>query len=386
MQKERHGRRQCRPLIVPPVPAVKDSRILILTAGFGEGHNSAAKHLAVAMEQAGATVMVADPCAEAAPWLNERLRDFYRLVTTHAPSIWYRIYLSTDRQDFSKERLPFMRKPESHLAEVIEDFRPTAIVNTYPLYPYFCDRILKKWGPCPVFTVITDSIEINAVWRRAPSDYFFVTDETTKADLVEQGMAAEKIQSFGFAVHPRFSQLQPLAADGGIDPFRVLYFPTAKKPYVRRVMRALLAADERVQLTVVLGKNVRKLYRRAKQVADEAADRVKLKGWTRKVPELLASHHVVIGKAGGATVHEAIAATTPMLVHHLVPGQEEGNLALLRQIGGGALTEEDEEITSAIQVMLQDDGQRWREMKRALESHARPEASREISSFIFENS
>lgn len=338
------------------------------------------------MREAGAEVMISDPCAEASPWLNQRLRDFYRIVTTHFPRIWYWIYLSTDRQDFSKQRLPFMRMPEQHLQKVVEEFRPTAFVSTYPLYPYFCERIRQKTGYRKIFTVITDSIEINAIWRKAPTDHFLVTDEFTKAGLIGQGIAEEKVTAPGFAVHPRFTQLQPLSAEAPVEPFRVLYFTTAKKPHVRRVLYGLLEADPRVEVTIVLGKNVRKLYQRAREVADQMPGRVIIKGWTRKVPELLASHHAVIGKAGGATTHEAIAACTPMMVHHLVPGQEEGNLALLEKIGGGELTDDRRAITEAVRRMLADDAAGWRKMKRALVSHARPAASQEISRFIFDQS
>ena len=48
-------------------------RILIATAGFGDGHNSAARNLAKALEKT-AEVRVVDPCAEGSPWLNNVLR------------------------------------------------------------------------------------------------------------------------------------------------------------------------------------------------------------------------------------------------------------------------------------------------------------------------
>ena len=364
----------------------RKAKVLILTAGFGEGHNSAANHIAVALDRAGAKVHVSDPCAESAPWLNQRLRDFYRVVTTYFPRIWYRIYRSTDRQDFSKKTLPFMRKPERYLEQLIADFQPTAIVSTYPLYPYFCERIFSRLQRKPVFTVITDSIEINSIWRRAPSDYFLITDEATRRELREHEMPMKKVHVAGFAVHPRFGQLAPLTPSDAIAPFRVLYFPTAKKPHVRRVMKAFLEADPRIEITVVLGKNVRKLYQRAAELKRVFPNRVKLKGWTRKVPELLTSHHLVVGKAGGATVHEAVAACSPMFVHHLVPGQEEGNLALLQEVGAGELTETAEDIQLAVNQLLRDDGRRWREMKKSLFAHARPEASVVISDFIIEHS
>ena len=360
------------------------SRILILTAGFGEGHNSAAANLATALADR-AVVEIADPCHSGSPRINRQLQNFYRFVTTHAPSVWKRIYDSTENQDFSHKSLPFMRPPEQWLAEKIDTFQPDALVSTYPLYPYFCDRILQNHPSVPVFTVITDSIEINATWRKAPSNHFLLTDELTRRSLLEKGMPAGKLVTTGFPVHPRFADGETLAAEASVSPFKVLYFPTAKKPHVRRFMLAALEAHPDVSISVVLGRNVRTLYQRAASVKQAFPGRVRLHGWTRRVPELLMDHHLVIGKAGGATVHEAIAAACPMLIHHLVPGQEEGNLALLNHVGAGQLTESPLSVTKAIAHMLEDDAGLWRQMKGSLATLSRPAAANDAASFILSN-
>ena len=151
----------------------------------------------------------------------------------------------------------------------------------------------------------------------------------------------------------------------------VLYFTTGRRLQVRRISKAILQASPKTRLTIVLGRNVRHLWRRAKEIRDAFPGRVKIKGWTRKVPALLNSHHLVVGKAGGATVHEAIAARCPMLVHHLVPGQEEGNLRLLERIGAGRLAESPEALRSAVADLLADDAALWRGMKRKLAAHGR---------------
>jgi processive 1,2-diacylglycerol beta-glucosyltransferase len=78
-----------------------------------------------------------------------------------------------------------------------------------------------------------------------------------------------------------------------------------------------------------------------------------------------------VGKAGGATVHEAIAARCPMLIHHLVPGQEEGNLRLLELIGGGGLASKPEDLRHRVAALLAHDAAAWREMKNALAAHGK---------------
>jgi len=276
-----------------------------------------------------------------------------------------------------------MHRPEAALAGLIDKFQPDAVVSTFPLYPYFLPRIFKKSGKTlPVFTVITDSIEINASWLRCPTDFWLVTDQFTRSAMVEQKLPAEKIEETGFPVNPVFSQIAPLAIDVSCDPFRVLYFPTARRSLLGSHCRALLEASPAVTLTLVLGRNVRLLASRAKEIQRAFPGRVRLVGWTQRVPELLNSHHLVVGKAGGATVHEAIAACCPMLIHHLVPGQEEGNLRLLEILGGGRLAVSGEALRTAILEITADHGKIWRTMKQALMTHDKNAGAITAAKFI----
>jgi processive 1,2-diacylglycerol beta-glucosyltransferase len=279
-----------------------------------------------------------------------------------------------------------MSRPESYLQTLIGEYNPTAIVSTYPIYPYFLERYFNEIGKrLPVFTVVTDSIEINASWLRAPTDYFLVTDQATLETMRCWGIPEEKIISTGFPVNPLFANLEPISENDACKPFRVLYFPTAKKPFVRRHARAILDASPDVQITIVMGKNFRALQSRAREIKKAYPGRVRLLGWTRKVPQLLPKHHLVVGKAGGATVHEAIAARCPMLIHHLVPGQEEGNLQLLQQLGAGDLAEQPKDLTDAVATLLADNAARWRKMKSALNNHNRNDGAIVAAKFVLEH-
>jgi processive 1,2-diacylglycerol beta-glucosyltransferase len=364
--------------LLPQATMTTPPRILIVTAAFGEGHNSAARNLGLALDAAGAITRVSDPCLLGAPGLTEILNRGYRFATTSLPRVWAAIYRSTDRCDFSR-RSPVMRIPERALGRLIDEFKPVAIVSTYPLYPYFLQGID---GKMPVFTVITDSIEINAAWLRAPTDWFLVTDPLTREAMIGKNLPAEKIIDTGFPVNPVFSKLSPVDAEDPCSPFRILYFTTAQRSLVGAHGRALLDASPSVKLTIVLGRNVRRLYSRAKKLKDAYPGRVRLIGWTRKVPTLLNSHHLVVGKAGGATVHEAIAARCPMLIHHLVPGQEEGNLRLLEAIGAGGLADSPAALTRHVSDLLSDHAAGWRSMKHALTRHGRNAGAITAATFI----
>jgi processive 1,2-diacylglycerol beta-glucosyltransferase len=360
-------------------------RILIVTAAFGEGHNSAAKNVSLALQSAGAVTRVADPCLLGAPGITALLSRGYRMVTNRLPRVWAMIYRSTDRCDFSKRSSPVMRFPERALGALIDEFKPDALVSTYPLYPYFLKRIPQGIGAgFPVFTVVTDSIEINAAWLRAPSDWWLVTDPTTRDEVIRKGLPPERVVDTGFPVSPLFAELPPVDGDGEHGEFRVLYFATARRTCLVKHGQALLEADPSVRLTIVLGRNVRALAGVARELKREHPGRVRLIGWTKRVPHLLTTHHLVVGKAGGATVHEAIAAQCPMLIHHLVPGQEEGNLRLLESIGAGGLATAPAAMESRVRDLLADKRAGWRSMKHALARHGRNAGALAAARFILQ--
>ncbi len=367
------------------MPAPSLPKVLIVSACFGDGHNTAARNIATALKGM-AEVMVADPCMEAKPKLNRQLSRGYQLIINHTPTLWAGLYYSSDMVNFSSPSRMLPRKPELRMQQLMRDFQPDAIVSTYPLYPYFIERAFDKLPRVPVFTVITDSLKINKTWTGAPSDHFLVTDTFTKEVLeTTKGIPSDKIVSCGFAVDPTFTTLPKLSAETPIEPFKILYFPTGQTPKLRRNLRALLALQEvNIEITVVLGRNFRKLYKQAREIQKEFPHQVTIKGWTKLVPELICQHHLVIGKAGGATSHECLSATTPMLVHYLLPGQEQGNLELLQKIGGGDLTNTPEKLATKVKQLIDNDGKQWREMKKALQRHSKPNGAQLCADYILD--
>jgi processive 1,2-diacylglycerol beta-glucosyltransferase len=88
---------------------------------------------------------------------------------------------------------------------------------------------------------------------------------------------------------------------------------------------------------------------------------------------------VLIGKAGGAAVQEAIAACTPMIITHVVPGQEEGNARLLLTHGCAALRETPEAVAEEIEALFTGACPRWHAWEAAICRLSRPAAALEMA-------
>ena len=76
----------------------------------------------------------------------------------------------------------------------------------------------------------------------------------------------------------------------------------AGKDRAPAVVERLIRLDG-IHLTVTVGRD-ETLRARIEQIARDAGREIEIHGWTDRMPELVMSHHILIGKAGGATVQE----------------------------------------------------------------------------------
>ena len=78
------------------------------------------------------------------------------------------------------------------------------------------------------------------------------------------------------------------------------------------------------RLTIVCGDNAGRVAE-AERAAREARVRAEVVGFERDMPGRMAAAHVLVGKPGGLTVSESLAAGRPMVLVGACPGQEAAN-------------------------------------------------------------
>ncbi|HWY52498.1 MAG TPA: glycosyltransferase [Chthoniobacterales bacterium] len=354
-------------------------RILILTAGFGEGHNSAARGLRAGLARVAPKVEVElrDLFPETFGTFNEIVRRIYLALINRWPKLWGYVYNWLDRKKDFDERFQRFHGLKKNLGRLLDRFQPEVVVSTFPPYPYLLQQILGSERRCKNVAVITDSITVNAIWYRSPADYFIVANEQSAAVVRKGGVPSEKIKVFGFPVNPRFADFtKDRQSPAEVTP-RVLYVINAGTGRAPALVRALLELD--IQLTVTVGRDEK--LRRAIEKA--AADRkIDIFGWTDELPRLLCENHVLIGKAGGATVQETIAAGCPMIINHIVSGQEEGNARLIVETNSGAIALSNDEVVAEVQRAFASGAKQWHQWSVNVSKLSRPRASLDIAEFL----
>ena len=365
------------------LPFTPSMRFLILTAGYGEGHNAAARGLHAAFASLGVESEIVDLFAVTGGEFYERSRRGYLELINRAPKVWAFAFRLIDHFPIVQFSLPALAKLRDALAELLATARPDGVVSVYPAYGYLIEKLYPHPGDRSFrfHTVVTDSITINSAWYRCDSDSFIVPNEESAQVMRKAGVAPEKIHALGFPVPPRFADDRPeRPPPGDASPPRVLYMINAGKDRAPAVVERLLRLNG-LHLTVTVGRD-ELLRTRIKEVADAAGKPVELHGWTDRMPELVMSHHLLIGKAGGATVQEAIAARTPMLITQVVPGQEEGNAQLLFQSECGALCETPEALAAQVSALFERGAARWKRWEENIARLSKPDAARAIARFV----
>lgn len=364
-------------------------RILILTAGFGEGHNSAARGVRAGLARVAPKVDVElrDLFPETFGVLNEIVRRTYLALINRWPKSWGYVYNWLDRKKDFNKRFQQFHGLKKNLGRLLDRFQPDVVVSTFPPYPYLLQQILGNERRCKNIAVITDSITVNAIWYRSPADYFLVANEQSAFVVREGGVPPEKIKVLGFPVSPRFADFtKDRQSPSEIFP-RVLYVINAGTRRAPDLVRKLLELD--IQLTVTVGRD-QKLHRAIEKVIDHYKSRLRgdyggqvdIFGWTDELPRLLCENHVLIGKAGGAIVQETIAAGCPVIINHVVSGQEEGNARLIVETNSGAIALSNDEVITQVERAFANDAKQWREWSANIGKLSRPRASLDIAEFL----
>ncbi len=120
-------------------------KILILTAGFGDGHNAAARSLrdAIEMLDEDARTEVIDLFADSYGVFNTFARKTYLGVVQYAPKLWGGIYSLLDKSPFVEKQLGNFTRLQSTLEKILAEAQPDCVISTYPVYAHVIQKIYR---------------------------------------------------------------------------------------------------------------------------------------------------------------------------------------------------------------------------------------------------
>jgi len=327
------ARRGAAPIPVHPVGAVWPT-ILILTASTGAGHDSTAAALSHAL---GATlprarVLVQDPLGARAA-RSSAVGWWYDLVAARAPRLWGWLYrLSNNRCGVWLGAVIVAALYGRRLRATIRTMRPDLIISVHPLCARLAAHSLRgARRRTPHHCVVTDLASVHRYWASKDIAVFYTATPEAAAALASHGIPRGRIRVTGLPLRRAFAAPPRAAPQGDVVPRVVVLDGGRATRALERAVRALLVSGAPPRVTVVCGDNER-LRRRLTAMT---AGRATVLGRCADVAGLMRASSVVVTKAGSATLAEAWSQARPALVYRVLPGQEEGNVALLNHNGRG---------------------------------------------------
>ena len=323
-------------------------RILVLTADVGFGHRSAANAIAAALDDTYSglcTVDIVNPLDDKrTPSFLRSTQTEYDKFVRQMPNFYKLNY------QISSSRVPAAVLEQSLTAllfnvirSIVKSYRPAAIVCTHPFYlaPLNVYLTLRNL-PIPYLTVVTDLTHIHRLWFNRGADELLLPTQEAYQQRPARRFSEDRMQVTGVPVNPAFvNETRPadeIRRDLGWSPGMrtILVVGSKRVKNLLSVLHVINHSGQPIQLVVVAGGDD-ELF--AQLQATEWHPTTHIYNYVTNMPAFMKAADLIVSKAGGLIVTEALACGKPLILVDVTPGQEMGNAAYVLNYGAGELAE-----------------------------------------------
>src|SRR5947199_3235384 len=284
-------------------------KILIISSDTGGGHRSAAAAIVAGIESfvkgESYAIRVVRAVEESAA-IAARLVRVYNWLLRNKQH-WMKYYYWAVNRVRPETREFFHSRSIAYVRNLFQRWCPHIVVSVHPLTQHIFARVLKELGLAeriPLVTVGTDPYYgfCNG-WACDDVRLYLVASDEARRQLIDYGIAPERIKVSGMPVHPKFSFPSDDAARVartalGLDPEKFTVFVNAGWEgggNIPLIFRELVRGELDVQAIFLAGKN-EALKSEAESIASEAKFPIKVIGYSDEVEQLMVAANVMISK------------------------------------------------------------------------------------------
>jgi UDP-N-acetylglucosamine:LPS N-acetylglucosamine transferase len=367
-------------------------KILIISSDTGGGHRSAAAAIVAGVQkffegQSYAVRVVR--AVEESHEITAKLVRLYNWILRNRQG-WMKYFYWAMNHIRPETREFFHTRCIGYVREIFERWCPHVVVSVHPLTQHIFARVLKELKLAeriPLVSVVTDPCY--GFWKGWACDdvtLYLVASEEAQRQLIDYGVAPERIKISGMPVHPKFAFADEAAAQAarralGLDPEKFTVFVNAGWEgggNIPQIFRELVHGELDVQAIFLAGRN-EELRATAESLASQAPFPIKVIGYSEHVEQLMSAANVMISKLGGLTTFEALACRIPIIADVITDPmpQEAGTANLILKRGAGILLKQAKDIVPVIRRMVEDTAH-YSAMRAATIGLAIPNATRQI--------
>lgn len=250
-----------------------------------------------------------------------------------------------------------------------------------------CKRAGRFTGRLVV--VITD-LHPHRFWLAPLAEAYICATPDTATAAQQRGIPPKRLHALGIpiasACRTPFDR-QHLMERFQLDPARRTVLVTSGgdtvgpfEAVVAHLMRLEQDVPRRIQLLVVCGADAR-MVERLRRKAKDSSMPVRVFGFIDDLPEAMAVSDVVVTKAGGLTVAEALGRGVPLIFYFAIPGHEWWNARHTVRHGAARLATRPAAVARGVRELLQHPDQ-LASMRHAAQALSRPDAAEAIVSRV----
>lgn len=328
-------------------------RVLILSADVGEGHVAAARALEEGLlERGGAIVVHEDGLRCLGRCARRVIRDGYRRQLRCAPDSYNRLYTLWRRFALLRAlggRLLY-RAGRRRLGRRVRVLRPDIVVSTHPALTAALGRMRRRGQLRAVLCATITDLTDNPMWCDRGTDLHVVMDPIAIPWVERHAGIGSAV-----AVRPLISARFRKPADAA-DARRALELPEEGSVVVVSgggwgvgaldvgIAAALAGGADHV--VALAGRNALAASELTGRFGDEP--RVRVLGFTDRMPELLRAADALVHGTGGMTSLEAVECGCPVIAFGTRLAHVEEHNRALQELGLCTVVRDEPELSDAI--------------------------------------
>ncbi|TMW70958.1 MGDG synthase family glycosyltransferase [Alteribacter natronophilus] len=352
----------------------------IFSASIGNGHNEASEALKNQFLANGEKAAVVDTFHSIHPLLHSLFFHAYLSMLRYQPGIWGELYKQSETRAYYRCLDHFATLFCRKLNAIITERGTGAIISTHPFVNAFLARLKDRAKlNIPFYTVITD-LHLHPGHVRPEIDGYFIYPTPHEKFAEKYSVPADRFFPTGIPIKaiPGGSSKEDIRRSLGLDPEMKTILITGGGMGLCNyggILTELEKMDTAVQILCLTGTNPRT----ADEVSSVKSKRhtIRVIPFTNRFMDYLRASDVVITKAGGLTLSEALACETPLIIFDPVPGHESCNAEMLTEAGAAVKAEQAAQIPNILNTLLHD-GETYNAMAASASRLKRPDAAGEI--------
>lgn len=336
-------------------------RVLILSAGIGSGHNSAAAVLEASLraDPEVAQVLKLDVLETASDLYRSVYDDGYFAMVEAVPWLVGWGYDKGDVPFRLGNSLPLWDRFNTHITvKTIKNYRPDVVICTHFIPTRLISLLLNRGTLKTPLAVVTTDYDFQGLWLSSPFTHFFVARAETRAHMIDIGVPADRLTVSGIPVKPELGEVvdaEPILRRFGLQPdvpTVLISAGAAGGAYTTAIVRQSLRMRNRFQAVVVCGHN-NQLKADIENLVRHRGDQYRVLGFTSEMSDLMRASTLFVGKPGGLSSSECMAAGLPMILIKPIPGQEVRNSDFLLEEGAAVRCNYDTTVGYKIDNLLE---------------------------------